>query len=245
MQFRLGTYDRTLRRFGSSRFRPAVVAAVAVVALASPMRALADDGWSPSAAQLVQQATSALSTAEQAGLPVGAPSLPDPSAPTTASPDATDSSSTTTAASEPPPATAPVSPATVSDPSDGTSPDGLDCAGNVSTRGSIGDITVDSSRDRALADPGPGNGRRFPRDDRLLVRAGKQHTTAGDADRASNRDDACSARNATDCSGHAAFARAAVRAAADGHDGPADTVGAHVDRPGPATRCAVSDGEYR
>ena len=37
------------------------------VALASPVRAFAD-GSSPSAAQLVQQATSAISTAEQAGL---------------------------------------------------------------------------------------------------------------------------------------------------------------------------------
>ena len=51
MHFRLGTYDPFARRFMSIRLRPAVVAAVAVVALASPIRALADDGLSPSAAR--------------------------------------------------------------------------------------------------------------------------------------------------------------------------------------------------
>ena len=137
------------------------------------MRALADDGWSPSAAQLVQQATSALSTAE-ANRPSGRCAFPArPSAPTTASPDATDSSSTTTTASPTPPATAPVSPATVSDPSGSTSPDGL-APPETPVPGAVSVISPSSLPRRTLADRGPGNGRRFPRDDRLLVRAGKQ-----------------------------------------------------------------------
>ena len=122
MHARLGTHDCSHLRSRSIRLRPAVVAAVTVVALALPVRALAD-GSTPTAAELVQQATSALSTADQTGLPAGVPQLPDPTATPAIPADPTGGSSSTPTPPPPPAGTDPAVPVTAPDPPAGPSED--------------------------------------------------------------------------------------------------------------------------
>ncbi len=108
----------------SIRLRPVVVAVVAVVALALPSRALAD-GSIPTAAQLVQQATSALGMADQSGLLAGIPEPPDPSTMPAIPADPTGGSPSTTTPPTAPAGSEPTVPVMVADPPAGPSEDTL------------------------------------------------------------------------------------------------------------------------